>query len=476
MGPVCRSCYSSARAHPGTCASCGIARVLIGATSDSTSTKPTLCGPCSGSRRYDYVCIRCGGGEEPYKAKLCVRCALRDQLSTAFGQPAPSESASALVEALASTRRPRSVMKWLTNPRGGARVVRDLLAQNVTIDHAALDAYDEREVWSLRRTLVDIGVLPGRHDPIERLDATLERVVADLPGPTRQVVRAYGSWSLLRRARRRYERTGTFTYSQFRAAWQRLERVAELLTWLDSRGTALAELDQASLDVWLVSASHDRRIAAADFLRWAARRRLAPRLHVTHVQRREPDVSMTEDERWAQVRRCLTDSAVPDDVRAAGALVLLYGIPLARVVELTRDHVHQPDGTLDPAGFSIALGGPVVLVPPALGQLLARLPYETSPRGVPLISGAPGQPAWLFPGRGTAGHISYTGLVTRMRRHGLTVRRARNAALISLASDLPASVISDLFGLSIAASTGWARRAGRDWQGYLRAMSDRQRP
>ncbi len=447
--------------------------MLIGSTSVSTSTKPTLCGPCSGSRRYDYVCIRCGGGEEPYKAKLCVRCALRDQLDSAFGQPAVSEPAGLLVEALASSRRPRSVMKWLTNPRGGARVVRDLLAQNVTIDHAALDAYDEREVWSLRRTLVDIGVLPGRHDPIERLGATLERVTADLRGPTRQVVRAYGSWSLLRRARRRYERTGTFTYSQFRAAWQRLERVAELLTWLDARGSALAELDQAALDVWLTGASHDRRIATADFLRWAAPRRLASPLHVMHVQRQEPDVSMTEDERWAQVRRCLTDPTIPADVRAAGALVLLYGIPLARIVELTRDHVHQSDGSLHPAGFSIALGGPVVLVPPALGQLLARLPYEPSMRGVPLVPAAPGQPAWLFPGRGTAGHVSYTGLVTRMRRHGLTVRRARNAALISLASDLPSAVISDLFGLSIAASTGWARRAGRDWQGYLNAMRDR---
>jgi hypothetical protein len=134
-----------------------------------------------------------------------------------------------------------------------------------------------------------------------------------------------------RKARRRYERTGTFTYSQFRAAWQRLERVAELLTWLDTRGTALAELDQATLDDWLTGASHDRRIATADFLRWAARRRLASPLHVTHVQCHDPDVSMTEDERWAQVRRCLTDPTITDDVRTAGALVLLYGIPLARV-------------------------------------------------------------------------------------------------------------------------------------------------
>jgi len=167
---------------------------------------------------------------------------------------------------------------------------------------------------------------------------------------------------------------------------------------------------------------------------------------------------------------------IPDDVRTAGALLLLYGIPLARVVELTSNHVHHPGVMPYPTGFSIAVGGPVVLVPPALGRLLARLPHQTGSRGVPLIPARSSQPPWLFPGRGTSGHISYTGLVTRMRRYGLTVRRARNAALISLASDLPASVISDLFGLSIAASTGWARRAGRDWQGYLSAISDRDAP
>lgn len=419
------------------------------------------------------MCIRCGGGEEPYKSKLCVRCALRDQLRAAFGPSTAGGPASILTEALANSRRPRSVMKWLTNPRGGARVLRELVERGIPVDHAALDAYDEREVWSLRRTLVDLGVLAERHDAIERLDATLERVVADLPGPTRQLVRAYGAWSLLRRARRRYERSGTFTYNQFRAAWTRLERVAQLLTWLDARGVALAHLDQATLEVWLIAASHDRRIAAADFLRWAARRGLAPRLHVAHAQRREPDVSMTDEQRWAQARRCLSDPTIPDDVRVAGALVLLYGLPLARIVELTRDHL-QRDGSHHPTGLSVVAAGHVVLVPPALGRLLARLPHESSPRGVPLIPAPPSQPAWLFPGRGPQGHVTSTGLSDRMRGYGLTVRRARNAALISLAGDLPASVISDLFGLSIAASTGWARRAGRDWHQYLAEVRSEQ--
>ncbi len=52
-------------------------------------------------------------------------------------------------------------------------------------------------------------------------------------------------------------------------------------------------------------------------------------------------------------------------------------------------------------------------------------------------------------------------------RHPL--RPARNAALISLAGDLPISVLSDLFDISISTAMHWARHAGRDWNAYLAA-------
>lgn len=477
VGHVCSSCYSRSRALPRPCTSCTSVRVLVGhpdAPSDDVLT-PTLCGPCSGSPRYSYVCMRCGGGEEPYKGFLCVRCALGDQLKVAFGESAAGSPIDALTTALCGTRRPRSVMKWLANPRGGARVVRELLDRGIAISHEALDAFDEREVWSLRRTLVDLGVLPERHDPVARLDVIAGKVTASLPPASRAVVRAYASWWYLRRARRRYERTGTFTYSQFRNAWRRIATVGVFLQWLTDHEMTLEALDQPTLDSWLEHASHDQRSATGDFLRWAAGRRLAPRLTVTYPEQPEPTIWMSEEHRWTEVRRCLTDATIPDDVRAAGALLLLYGLPLNRVIELTRDHLAVDGDQSVVLGFSVTIGAPFISVPPRLGHVLGRLPATVTPRGTPLVEPKLDRPMLLFPGRGPAGHVSSSGLAARLRAHGLSVRQSRNAALIGLAADLPAPLISDLFGLSIAASVKWARRAARDWTTYLHLLDQHHR-
>lgn len=113
VGPVCYPCYTSARANPRPCAGCEEVRVLVGlpdTTHPSDGPSPSLCGLCSGSPRYSYICKRCGGGEEPYKSGLCVRCAVRDQLHEAFGTAPAGSPTAVLVDALANSRRPRSVM------------------------------------------------------------------------------------------------------------------------------------------------------------------------------------------------------------------------------------------------------------------------------------------------------------------------------------------------------------------------------
>jgi hypothetical protein len=480
IGAVCFSCYHAARSRPGQCASCDRVRVLVAGTdldADTGLATPTVCGSCEGSK-FVYLCRRCGGGEEPYKGGLCVRCAVRDQLQSAFGGPGadPASPATILVEALGNSRRPRSVMKWLSNPRGGARVVSELLRKNITVDHAALDTFDEREVWSLRRSLVELGALPERHEHLARLDSLLAKTVAALPPEPRHLVQTYGSWWLLRRSRQRFERTGRFTYNSFRAVGRRLEHVIALLTWLSKLGVPLSQLDQSRLDLWLAEPKNDPE-AASDFLRWASQHHLAPQLTVIYRAQRDVDVSMTDAERWAVLTRCLRETAIPDDVRAAGTLVLLYGIQLERIVELTKDHLHTActRGSSVPDGFSVYLGGPVILIPPQLANILARLPAETVPRGTPLITSDNRRTAWLFPGRGASGHAAAATLAGRLKALGLRARHGRNAALISLAADLPAPVISDLFGISVSASVSWARRAGRDWHGYIAALRQRER-
>jgi hypothetical protein len=48
----------------------------------------------------------------------------------------------------------------------------------------------------------------------------------------------------------------------------------------------------------------------------------------------------SEDERWQQLRRCLHDTTLRLPVRAGGALVLLYGLPVSRVTAVRHSDLH----------------------------------------------------------------------------------------------------------------------------------------
>jgi hypothetical protein len=81
----------------------------------------------------------------------------------------------------------------------------------------------------------------------------------------------------------------------------------------------------------------------------------------------------------------------------------------------------------------------------------------------------PARTAWLFPGYAAGTHRSAADLARKLRLHNLPVRTGRNTALLALAADLPASVLSETLGLSITAALKWTRRAARDWNAYLAA-------
>ena len=466
VGPVCRSCYIRARSRPAACSRCGQIRVLVAAVDDGS--RATVCGVCADSP-HTYLCLRCGGGEEPYGRGHCVRCESHDRLIRAFGDANGelSSEAAVIVDAFMATRRARSVLEWLSRPQGGATVLRTLLASDEQVTHEALDALGERQVWSLRRSLVEIGVLPKRNEALARLTPFLRDVTSKLPSDQRQLVLTYGTWWVLRRARQQLERTGRYTASSRRSAQRRLSAAATFVEWLEAQNKPLSDLTQADVDRWLDAADY-RRVDVADFLRWASRRQLTNKVKVHRRPRTGPDLTVSEEDRWKLLDRCLHDAATSDDVRAAGALVLLYGMQLSRVVELTTAHLHSPRPGVSVTGFSVTLTGPDIAVPPSMGAILRRLPIrDTQPRSAPLITGD--SEVWLFPGSSATGHINTSVLSKRLKALGIPTRSARNAALISLAAELPISLVSDLFEISISTAMNWAREAGRDWNAYLAA-------
>jgi hypothetical protein len=455
MGPVCRRCYQEVRGNPAPCAGCGASKPLIGTAAHGRG----VCGACAGGR-FDYACRRCAGGEERYQDGHCVRCVAIDRLQEQFRGPigqVPHVRAP-LVAALAQADRPRSVLEWLRRDNGGAQVLRQLGATGGEPTREVLDSLPSNAVNALRQMLVHVGALPARVEYLERIPAWLNRQLPLLPEQHRQVIHVYVTWSLMRRARQRAAHT-RFTEHSAHNLRGRVTVAIAFLQWLDERHVALADVTQPLVDQWLSEGACTRRVVK-HFLDWTAGRGLAPELDVRYLPSSEPDLSVTNEERWELLRRCLHDATLPLDVRAAGGLVLLYGLPVSQISELTADAVISTD-----TGHVPQLGGHRTALPTALAALLTEL------AGTAVTTSAVGRsvpgPRWLFPGRLPGQHFTPGHLAAMLNRHGIRIRRGRNSALAALAADIPAAPLSPLLGIGIETTVRWTHRAKRDWQAYL---------
>lgn len=196
------------------------------------------------------------------------------------------------------------------------------------------------------------------------------------------------------------------------------------------------------------------------FLYWAATHDLVPRLSVPRRPQSAPERILDDTDRWALLRRCLTDETMPLDTRAAAALILLYGLPLSRVRHLRIDQLdlHGPRRLL-------RIGRCPLLLPPRLAGLLGRLAERphTRSRVVTEHTGS----RWLFPGLTPGRPASEGGFHAKLRAYNIEVLPSRHAGLIALAGELPTSVLADMLGLSTSTALAWAALARRDWTTYI---------
>jgi hypothetical protein len=459
-GPVCDACYVRILDHPGPCHDCGKRRPLIACNEGGAE----ICGPCAGQPD-TYLCPGCGSPGRLYADGRCPRCVLRPRLEQHLAGPdghVPTQLRPVL-EALAAAGNARGVLSWLRRSPN-ARLLGDLAATGRTLDHDLLDELPPgRYEHYVRQTLVHTGVLSERHEDLDRIAAWLDRLLADRPAKHATLIRPYVHWFLLKRARRRAAHrarpamVGSFLRTRIRIA-------LELLAWLDQHEVTLASLTQEHLDHWLAG-GNTRHYTIRYFLNWAANRGIAPRLTVPAIPRQEPARILEEDERWRQLRRCLNEPALPLDVRAAGALVLLFGLPTSRIRTLRAEHLQERV-----AAMFLEVGSPPLLVPPKLAALLRRL-AETPVQQPRIATGGPG-PRWLFPGLLPGRPAGPSGFSRKLLEHGIDARPARNAALVALVEDIPPPVLSELLGLHINTAVRWGQIAKRDWTDYLAARDD----
>jgi len=448
--PICRLCYEQLRRNPGTCPACAQIKILAYLSDDERR----ICATCAGERS-PFACADCGREDHQY-GRRCAVCVLTERatalLNTADGTV--NRALEPVLSALLAVDRPKSTLFWLQQSHG-ADLLRRMAIGDIEISHDALDALPRtRALDYLRDFLAALGVLPPQHVELERLTPWLRTILADLPVADARVVHPYAEWHVLRRTRAKADR-GRLTAAGARNGRALIRTAGHFLGWLTEHGTTLTTARQSHLDEYLVG--HPGRVRFLDgFLTWAHDRRLIADLRTPRQQRSEPDVTLADDHRWTIVEELLHDETLPLDTRVAGLFVLLFGQPVTRICRMTPDQI----ATIGPE-VTVRFGDDPILLPTPLDELTRALLHR---RGRASYASKPNR--WLFPGGHPGRHRSADVLRNQLAQAGVTVRPARNAALLQLAAEVPAPILADLLGIKPGTAVNWAALASQDWAGY----------
>jgi len=456
---LCARCYR----HPQRmCGRCGRVRRIY---RRARGEDPDLCHACWFEPIA--ICSRCGleGMCNGIKkgAPLCLRCRLEDRLQERVLGPEGEVPPwfVPLKEAIVGVGNPRSGHVWMSRSPAVA-VLRDLASGKLPLTHEALDALSQKaSIIHLRDLLIAAGALAERDPYVTRLERTIKESAASLQHEEdARILRAYGTWRVLHRVRKRVER-GRESTSAVNYGQQLVREAARFLTWLRCRGRSLDSLTQADVDEWFAT-DVKARDRARVFLVWATARRATGDLALPPPRKPSPAGSVDLNTRWRTARRLLHDEDLDPADRVVGALVVIYAQRLTNIARLTVDDVSSSNGDV-----FLRLGKESVWMPEPLGKFLRQLPWRRQVG----IAGKLKQSVWLFPGRQAGRHQHPEYLRTRLAGIGIECIPARNAALIQLASQVPAAVIADLLGIHVSTATKWVALGGGNWASYAAMRS-----
>lgn len=451
-GAVCTTCRYNTLASRGTCDGCGKLRRIDPRNRDGRA----LCSDCAGLAPLS-VCGECGAEDRLYEAGRCFACSLRRRLDDLIGARPDLDG---LRTTLTASPSPRAALRWLAKPET-RQVLGAMAAGDLPASHEALDGLPpSNSLTHLRHVLVAAGVLLERDEETARLEAWTDTMLAEIEDDDdRRVVEAFARWWVLRRYRGRLARRGASSLSYARA---NIQEAIRLTAWLRSHNRTLATCTQADIDLWLAGPPCRRRARA--FLRWACRQHLAKNIDIMRPPHHVPGRSIDADEQAALARRLIIDEAIPLNIRVAGILLLCYGQPLARIVRLRLDHVHDGEEAL-----AITFGRTDVVLPPAIAELVRALAAHPGRA----VTGKTERTQWLFPGQGPGRPLSAAGLEEHLHRYGIDARAARNSLMLDLASELPPVVLADLLGVHPNTAVRWVQAAQGDWTAYAAAKAKR---
>ncbi|MET0704711.1 MAG: XRE family transcriptional regulator, partial [Mycobacterium sp.] len=393
----------------------------------------------------DAVCTRCGGvdlsfackdcGEEGpgFRNGRCDRCSVLAKVNTLLGGKGSVSDArrQPLFAALAEVS-PGSVHTWVGNNPSLAWLA-ELARTGRGITHEEIDRLPQNaQTLHIRAAFVAAGVLPQRNEALAQLQLWVDRTVPTIPAEHQSVIRAYAEWHIVRRARRRAAR-GPFRPDADSSNRQRIRCAINFLGWLAEADVSVADLRQHHVDTYFAAGSSNLK-ALSTFLAWMQTRRLISGLEIPRKKDGLPSRFQDQDDQTDQLRRCLTATDLPLEVRIVGALVRLYAIPVARIVELTTDRLDRDD-----THAYLVIEKNAVVLPPSLAALIEEMIADRHSSG-PSDSGS-GIPAYLFPGRPPSRPRNTKSLGRNLSRYGLPTLAARNSAMIANALDLEPIVV-----------------------------------
>lgn len=360
-----------------------------------------------------------------------------------------------------------SVHTWVAT-NGSLAGLAELVRAGRGITHEEIDKLPQNaRTHHIRAAFVAAGVVPQRNEALAQLQLWVDRIVPTLPAAHQPVIRAYAEWHIVRRARLRAARR-PFRPGADASNRNRIRCAITFLSWLTDTDTSIGTLDQHHVDTYFDTGPSNAK-AVGTFVSWMQARRLITGIEVPREKDGLPQRFQDHDDHAEQLRRCLTDDELPLEVRVVGALVRLYAISVARIVELTCDRFHRDD-----THAYLVIEQNAVVLPPSLAALFEEL-IGVRRSGRRANSG-PGVPALMFPGRPPSRPRNTTALSRELKKNGLPTLVARNSAMIANIVDLEPVVVSDLFGVAPQTAHRWAQYAQASWATYLATRSADTRP
>jgi hypothetical protein len=444
------------RTH-GTCPGCGTERMLPG-RSAAHSDQP-VCADCAGITQ-DYHCSGCGTETEHYRHNTCARCSLRNDLTALLhvNDPQDNETTAAkLLAALCGAQRPESILTWLR--RASVRELLERLATgDIPLSHEALDTEpNSLRVEHLRSLLIHNNLLPGRDHYLALFERWLPGKLDDIDDiEVRRPIESFARWHHLRRIRT-LSTDGKPTRGPVHSAKQEITETIKFLTWLKlTHGRTASSCVQADVDAWLADGPTTRH-AIRTFFVWAMKNRTCTNITIGFRQAKTVPL-LTQGQRLAMLKACLTDNFDTLSYRVAATLLLLYAQPVVKIAAM-----QSTDVILTPDGLRLSLGEehPAPVPEPFASLLTEHLVARPNMR-TGSSSGSP----WLFPGYRAGQHIHPNTLMMRLREIGIDLLGARNASLRGLVKEVPAPLVAEMLGYSYQVTQKHAAAAADPWSRY----------